>query len=155
MSQGQVTHKCVQPTKKLDFYWRQGWISMIMISPHQQYNLLILYSSSRLDRSQSLFTDKLARLIQVRNQVIKSSTVISSSLSPSGSTSSLLLTISFPILILTWISDNVSTLYLYRRNIFSWLTSCTFFSSVPGTFYVPGTFDRTYIGCIGIKKQME
>ena len=51
MSQGQVTHKCVQPTRKWEFYWRQGWILMIMISPHQQYNLFILYSSSRSEIS--------------------------------------------------------------------------------------------------------
>ena len=39
--------------------------------------------------------------------------------------------------------------------LFCGQTSCTFYPCVPGTFYVPGTFDGTYIGCIGIKKQME
>ena len=39
--------------------------------------------------------------------------------------------------------------------LFCGQTSCTFYPCGPGTFCVTGTFDGTYIGCIGIKKQME
>ena len=42
-----------------------------------------------------------------------------------------------------------------QKKYFIVAKQAVYFSVCPGTFYVPGTFDGTYIGCIGIKKQME
>lgn len=131
LSRGHIPHKCVQQTRKWDFYWRQGWIWMIMTSPHQQYKSIDSFL-----------------VIQIRNQGIKLVNYFRLSGAPPPPARGLTFLCSWDIWWdiywmhryqeANWVihrSYQIMFLHFFfaKEILFRGQTSCTFFPYVPGT----------------------